>query len=422
MHRSDPTPSTKWWILAFLSIATFGNYYVYDAIGPLAEQLSAELGYTNTQIGSLNAIYSLPNIFLVLIGGLLVDKFGAGRVALWTSAICFAGAFINASTGAYEWMVTGRFLFGIGAETLFVAVTVAVGIWFGKHMVAFALALSLSFGRLGSYAADLSPLWLSDLYDQGWQGPMVMAAVFAALSLAGSIAYWWLDRSRVSPVQINSVDVHGTEDFVWRDVLKFDRSFWYILALCVLFYSVIFPFRSTFAIKYFQHAHDQSLQSAALINSYVFLAAVFFTPLFGWMADRYGRRGLQLVIGSLLLPLSFVGLLSDNWGLWITSALLGISFSLVPAVLWPAVTKLVRAERLGTAYGLLFMMQAVGLTIVNLVAGKLNDVFGAGADNPAGYTPMLIMFAVLAASALIFSIALWRRESGPHGHGMELPG
>jgi MFS family permease len=422
MHRSNHAPSTKWWILAFLSIATFGNYYVYDAIGPLAEQLSAELGYTNTQIGSLNAIYSLPNISLVLIGGLLVDKFGTGRVALWTSAICFAGAFISASTGAYEWMVTGRFLFGIGAETLLVAVTVAVGIWFGKHMVAFALALSISFGRLGSYAADLSPLWLSDLYDQGWQGPMIMAAVFAAMSLAGSIAYWWLDRSRVSPVQVNSVDVHGTEDFVWRDVLKFDRSFWYILALCVLFYSVIFPFRSTFAIKYFQHAHDQSLQSAALINSYVFLAAVFFTPLFGWIADRYGRRGLQLVIGSLLLPLSFVGLLSDNWGLWITSALLGISFSLVPAVLWPAVTKLVRAERLGTAYGLLFMMQAVGLTIVNMVAGKLNDVFGAGADNPAGYTPMLIMFAVLAASALIFSIALWRRESGPHGHGMELPG
>ena len=57
-----------------------------------------------------------------------------------------------------------------------------------------------------------------------------------------------------------------------------------------------------------------------------------------------------------------------------------------------------------------------------MIAGKLNDVYGASADNPAGYTPMLIMFAILATSALLFSVALWRRESGPDGHGMEEPG
>ena len=416
---STAAPSTKWWILAFLSLATLGNYYVYDSVGPLAEQLSTELGYSDLQIGSLNAVYSLPNIFLVLIGGLLVDKFGAGRIALWTASICFAGAAINASTGAYEWMVLGRLLFGIGAETLLVAVTVAIGIWFGRHMVAFALALSLSLGRLGSYAADLSPIWLGNLYEQGWQGPMIVSAGFAALSLLGAVAYWWLDRSKPMLVATESP---GAEDFHWKDVFKFNRSFWYILVLCVLFYSVIFPFRSTFAIKYFQHVHDQSLEAAALLNSHVFLAAVIFTPLFGWTADRFGHRGLQMVFGSLLLPLSFLGLMSEDWGLWITSVLLGISYSLVPAILWPAVTKLVAAERLGSAYGLLFMMQAAGLTAINMLAGSMNDAFGAGADNPAGYTPMLILFGVLATGALVFSIALWRRESGPHGSGMEEPG
>jgi MFS family permease len=416
---ASTTPSTKWWILAFLSLATLGNYYVYDAVGPLADQLSTELGYTDVQIGSLNAVYSLPNIFLVLIGGLLVDKFGAGLIALWTSAICLTGAAINASTGAYEWMVVGRFLFGIGAETLLVAVTVAIGIWFGRHMVAFALALSLSLGRLGSYAADLSPVWLGNLYEQGWQGPMIVSAGFATLSMLATVAFWWLDRSRQVPA---IADSPAADKFHWKDVFKFNRSFWYILALCVLFYSVIFPFRSTFAIKYFQHVHEQSLESAALLNSHVFLAAVIFTPLFGWTADRYGHRALQMVFGSLLLPLSFLGLMSEDWGLWLTSVLLGISYSLVPAILWPAVTKLVAAERLGSAYGLLFMMQAVGLTVINLVAGSLNDVYGASADNPAGYTPMLILFGLLAIGALVFSIALWRRESGPHGSGMELPG
>jgi len=417
----NANPSIKWWILAFSSLAIFGNYYVYDSIAPLANQLSTELGFSDTQIGSLNAIYHFPNMFLVLIGGLLVDKFGVGRIALITALICFTGAAINASSGNYGFMLTGRFLFGIGAETLLVALTVVIGIWFGRHVVALAMALNLSLGRLGSYSADLSPVWAGGLYEQGWQSPMMLAAMLAGLSVIGAIAVWWLDRSRNAAQMTVSANNPETERFRWRDIFKFDRSFWYVAALCVLFYSVIFPFRSTFAIKYFQHAHEQTLEQAALLNSYVFLAAVFLTPLFGWTADKFGRRGWQMMIGSLLLPLSFLGLMSDEWGLWLTTVLLGISYSLIPAIMWPAVIKLVAQRQLGTAYGLLFMIQAIGLTLANLTAGALNDAYGAGADNPAGYTPMLLFFGFLASSALIFAVALWRRESGPQGHGLEVP-
>jgi nitrate/nitrite transporter NarK len=91
--------NTRWWILAFVSLVMLGNYYVYDAVAPLAEQLERELGFSDTEIGALNAIYSLPNIFLVLIGGLIVDRFGASRVTLWTTAICLAGAILTAWQG-----------------------------------------------------------------------------------------------------------------------------------------------------------------------------------------------------------------------------------------------------------------------------------------------------------------------------------
>jgi len=107
---------------------------------------------------------------------------------------------------------------------------------------------------------------------------------------------------------------------------------------------------------------------------------------------------------------------------WATTVVLGIAYALIPAVLWPSVIKLVEANWLGTAYGLLFMLQNVGLTVCNLVAGWLNDSNGAGPDNPAGYGPMIILFIVLSLGGLVFSIALWRREVGPHSHGLELPG
>ena len=418
--ETEQDANTRWWILVLVSLLMFGNYYVYDSIGPLAEQLERELQFSDTKIGALNAIYSLPNIFLVLVGGFIVDRFGAARVTLWTTAICLAGAILTASYGDFVSMAAGRLLFGIGAETMLVAVTVALGIWFARGGVAFAMALSLAVARGGSYVADLSPAWASSIYERGWQAPLILAAVFAALSMFFAIVYWLVDRSSTPPRPLSQAPVLP-EKVRWQDIRRFGLSYWYILALCVLFYSVIFPFRSTFAIKYFQHAHELSLQDAALINSYVFLAAIFATPLFGWIADQYGRRALSMVFGALLLPLSFIGLVIGSGGLWLTTVLLGISFSLIPAVLWPSVVKLVDARKLGTAYGLLFMIQNAGMTTANVVAGWLNDINGAGADNPSGYSAMIVFFVVLALGAFFFAVALWRRETSSLSHGLELP-
>ena len=98
---------------------------------------------------------------------------------------------------------------------------------------------------------------------------------------------------------------------------------------------------------------------------------------------------------------------------------IGIAFSLVPAVLWPAVPYLVAPNRLGTAYGLMTMLENIGMTIFNLAAGALNDANRAGPANPSGYTPMLWMFFVLSLFGFLFAYALRVRETSPRGHGLE---
>ena len=183
-----------------------------------------------------------------------------------------------------------------------------------------------------------------------------------------------------------------SDRIVWSDLWRFDRSYWYIVGLCVTFYSVIFPFRSTFAIKYFQHAHGLTLQEAGAMNAYVFLAAIFATPTFGLIADRVGRRSAFMAFGTLLLCAVFPVLAYTSASLWITTVMIGIAFSLVPAVLWPAVPYVVEANRLGTAYGLMTMLQNIGMMLANLGAGALNDASAAGPTNPSGYRPMLWMF------------------------------
>jgi MFS family permease len=401
-------PSTAARALMFVGVALamVGNYYVYDSIGPVAEMLSRLRGFSDAQIGTLNAVYSLPNIVMVLVGGVLTDRFGARVVIIGTTLLCQVGAVLTALDSSFGVMVLGRLLFGIGAETMIVAIMVALAQWFSASYFAFALAANLSFGRIGSYLADRSPTFAADLYAQGWQDPLWLAAGFAALSLVGASLYLVVDRQAAARGVL--AVAARSEKIVWAELLRFRREYWAIVALCVTFYSVIFPFRSTFAIKFFQEARGLTLEEAGVLNSYVFLAAAFATPLFGFLADRIGRHADLLVIGALPLPLSFLLLeIADRGlGLNLATVCLGLSFSLVPAVLWPAVARYVAPGQLGTAYGLMTVVQNLGLTVANVLVGALNDWSGASAAHPEGYAAMLLFFGLLSLAAFVSAVLL----------------
>ena len=396
---------TAWLVFALVAAAAYGNFYVYDSIGPVADLLQSQRGFSDTQIGMLNAIYSLPNVVLVLVGGLLVDRFGAARMAVGTAAVCLVGSMLTAFSPEFAGMAAGRLLFGVGAETLLIALTVAIVDYFAGLNLAFAMGLNLAISRAGSFSADMSPSWFASAYAQGWQPPLVIAMLLAAASFVATCGYWWIDRRRRREIGVPAAG--SSPRLAAADLRGFGTAYWLLLALCVLWYAVILAFRSTFSIKYFQHAHGLDLAMAGAMNSYVFLAAMFATPAFGWLCDKTGRYAPMLAFGALLLPLSFVIMATTDWSLWVATALMGVSFSLVPAVMWPLTSKLVPAARFGTALGLMWVVQNAGIAGANLVAGWLNDVAGASAVNPAGYQPMMLFFGTTSALGFGFALLLW---------------
>jgi len=125
--KPEPNLFFRWGILLFVSLAMFGNYYIYDSISPLADLLAKQLKFSDSNIGLLQGIYSVPNVFMVLIGGIIIDKIGTRISTFIFTLLCLLGAIITASFSDITMMAIGRLVFGLGAESMIVAVTTVAG-------------------------------------------------------------------------------------------------------------------------------------------------------------------------------------------------------------------------------------------------------------------------------------------------------
>jgi MFS family permease len=428
--RPAPPPLYRWGVLFFISMAMFGNYYIYDAVSPIADLLQSQLGYTDSDVGMLNAIYSIPNVVMVLIGGIIIDRIGTRISVIIFAALCLAGAIVTASTGDFGVMVLGRLIFGLGAESLIVAVTTTIGKWFKGKELSFAFGLNLTLARLGTFAALNSPTWGESFYDS-WQTPLLVTVVAGVVCVASALIYFGMEKYAKGRYELGQADEPDKVNF--KEIFSFGKSFWIIVLLCVTFYSAVFPFQ-TFAVKYFIHAHGLERGTGGFLNSLLTLFSMILTPLFGLFADYFGKRSNLMIFGAaLLIPVYFLLMnMSHSWylidlglfsfeisSLTLPMAIMGIAFSLIPAVMWPAVALIVKEQKLGTAYGLMTMIQNVGLAGFNLLIGWANDYAGAGADNPDGYNLGLWIFSSLGFFGLIFAVLLKRNEAGPGGHGLE---
>jgi MFS family permease len=488
--RPEPSRSYRWVVLVVVSLTMFGNYYVYDCIAPVADLLTKQLGFSDANIGLLQAIYSIPNVFMVLIGGYVVDRIGTRKGIFIFGTICFIGSLITlypsnlwlravvvglvngtvpairalghipllsriefvgglASLGKIQSlkgamvadMSAGRLVFGLGAESLIVAVTTAIAKWFRGKELSFAFGINLMVSRAGSLLAQWSPSWAGFAYST-WRGPLKVSVLFATFCVTGAILYWLMEVYAEKRFQVGPAG--STDKVVFRDIRSFGVSYWYIVALCIVFYSAIFPFE-TFAYKFFMDVHHTTREAGGDLVGMLTIFTMFGTPFFGKFADRVGKRALLMMLGSvLLIPvyLMMAYLRSSTYVtayfpstsadghfafmahslppiLLLTMGMMGIAFSLIPAVMWPAVAYIVDQSKLGTAYGLMTMIQNIGLAGLNLIVGWANDHGHASAGNPGGYNLGMWIFSILGFLGVTFAFLLRQRELGPHGHGLE---
>lgn len=448
--KNEPPALLRWVVLAVVSFAMFGNYYIYDSISPLADLLVKQLNFTDADIGLLQGIYSIPNIIMVLIGGFIIDRIGTKKASLIFSSLCLIGSYITVLDGNLTLMATGRLIFGLGAESLIVSITTIIARWFKGKELSFAFGLNLTIARLGSWLALNSPSWGKSYYEY-WQDPLYIAFGAGIISVLTVIIYFAIDFASERKYTLQK---EGEQDkVVFSDIFKFNKSFWFITLLCVTFYSAMFPFQ-TFAVKFFQQVHlsqmpeDVARGMGGFLSSLLTLSAMILTPLFGLMADKVGKRASLMMLGSFLImpvylimnyvivdvviPQDVISIFTESdsgsggilqsfayqfiyFGnmikvlfayypnIVLPMITMGIAFSLIPAIMWPSVALVVDNSKLGTAYGLMTMIQNIGLAGFNVLIGSLHDFTNS-------YTAGMWVFSSLGIIGLLFAYILKKNE------------
>ncbi len=435
--RPEPTRLYRWIVLLFVSMAMGSSHYIYDSINPLERIFIQKLGFTATQFGWLNAAYSVSAILTLLIGGLVIDRLGTKKAIAAFAVICLLGAALTAAHGSAGTMIAGRTVLGLGGESMIVAATTVLAKWFKGKELSFAFGIKITISRMASVAADNSPTWASKVFyphgpggEPSWQGPLLLAVGAGVLAVLCSGIYWMLEnraQERYEPAKSRS-----SEKLDFGQILRFNPSYWFVVGLCLTFYSAIFPFR-TFAIDFLTNRilTDSSglgaseamrvlaHQRAGMFNSLLPLSAMVATPLIGLLSDRIGKRAFFMMFASVLLMPVYLLMGFTHVSLLLPLCMMGIAFAVIPAVMWPSVAYIVDPKRLGTAYALMTLIEQIGFFAMNLLIGKANDYGHAGLGNMEGYRLGMLIFSVLGFVGLAFAILLRIRETGPHGHGLE---
>ena len=437
--------SSRWacWVaLLCLVVPMFASYYfddMFSSISYLFEDASfTQLGWDAAGYGLYASGYSVLCVFGgLVVGGILLDKWGVrfagslfvGMMAGGAGLVLWA--LLSGSSASLTVAYVGVMLFGLGSEIAGTAVTRSIARWFKGGPMAFAMGVQLAIARLGTaFALVLSPrlvqqqaghvYTLSETARPAVVGMGLMAlglilwAVFVALDAsAGKKRHEECESLRgKTPDSASEPAGSPEEEFRFSDVLHVlgNRNFWILGLLCVLFYSSVIAFKK-FAGAILIPRFDIPAEAAGWMISMLPFSTVIFAPVFGILVDKVGHGTRWMMVGAVLALLAH-GLLAfapagvPFWG-YLAMVLLGFSYSLVPAALWPSVPKIVPDKVLGTTFALVNWVQNLGLLSFKWLSGI---ILGTGSEGPVHVEMMFFGLCILALAAAI----LFRSNSRRH--------
>ncbi len=450
----------RWTAMVLIAMMMLFAHMFVDVISPIKELIQVQRGWTSDIFGTYAGSEYLLNVWgFLILAGIILDKMGIRFTGLASAIIMIIGAAIKfyaisdtfAGSGLESWLNSwwtsfpasaklasaGFMIFGCGCEMAGITASKAMAKWFEGKEMALAMGLEMALTRVSVFLIfTISPR----LAGIGGANPSVVRPVAFCLALLciGLLFYSiFCVMDKKLDKQTGAADSVDPEDeFKFSDIGKIFSSklFWIVAMLCVLYYSAIFPFQK-FAANMLQSNLNLDATTAADIFRWFPIGAACVTPFLGWYLDKRGKGATMLILGALLMIVchSIFALVLPAVPSKIIAysaiILLGVSFSLVPAALWPSVPKIMDKRFLGSAYSLIFWVQNFGLSFTPMLIGwtleKTNpgvaEQIAAGVEGVTyNYTAPMLVFVGLGVLALLFALYL-KADDRKNGYGLELP-
>ncbi len=438
----------RWTVLVLVASMMFFAYMFVDILSPLASLLNDSLGWDQGVFGTYAAGEFLLNVFgFLIIAGIILDKMGVRFTGLLSASLMVIGAAIKfwgiswTDANTVEWLnawwpsmpgsaklaMFGFMIFGCGCEMAGTTVSKILAKWFKGKEMALAMGLEMAIARLGVFGA----MWLSPMISRQFAvdgvnsvtAPLLFASALLVIGLLNFFVFTIMDKSfdsQLVAIGEATLEKDPEDEFHVSDLKQIltSKMFWIVALLCVLYYSAIFPFQR-FATNFLEETLAISNAEAAGLFKWFPILAMILTPFLGAFIDYKGKGASMMLLGAVIMiachsVFAFVLPLYPSKTLaLVTILVLGVSFSLVPASMWPSVPKIIDEKVLGSAYCLIFWVQNIGLCLVPLLIGKLR----VATD---GYLVPMIVFASFGVLAFLLSLAL-KVEDKRKNYGLELP-
>lgn len=386
-----------WLALACLVVPMFASYFFDDMFSSLSELFKnpecLELGWDMADYGFYSSGYS----FLCIWGGLIVcgallDRFGVrlvgsifvGMMVLGAGLVTFAISAGFAPKTSLTVAYVGCMLFGLGSEIAGVSVTRSIAKWFKGRNMALAMGLQLAIARFGTATAILvAPMIVTqkaagEIYtlSETNRPALIGLAVLAAGAILWAVFVAMDARFDRQTGQTDKVETAEEDKFRFSDIWKVlsNPRFLMIAILCVTFYCCVIRFKK-FGVSILLPLFGVNLDIATVLLAMIPFFTILFTPLFGALVDKVGKATLWMIVGSALVLTSHLIITFAPQGVpayaYVSIALLGIGYSLVPSAMWPSVPKIIPEKNLGTAYSLIYWVQNLGMWAVPIYVGRI---------------------------------------------------
>ena len=344
----NESTALRWLVLALVSGLMFSTYYFQDFYSPLRDLMETDLGINSEEFGRIIGLTTIANIFgMIIIGGIILDKWGIRLTGLVFGGLATLGGLINAlaASGFFghekstilAGLIIGRVLFGSGLEVVCVVVTRTIIKWFKGYELALAMAINVGFGRLGSALALAISL---DIAGAAVSPAVIFAASLIGLSMIFFVIYLFFDVKLDHQLKLNKTaengeghDASADEEFKFSDLVKLvtNKSFIYIALLCVAFYSAVFPFIqyapdllvNKFGFSYVLPESAKVLAfgseaiGSAMVYVVIFVFALSVTLIPNNLKEKSTKRVAVMIIVGIFAIIVF--LVRDTLGVWLVN-------------------------------------------------------------------------------------------------------